>query len=112
MIARKKKRRAALRARANYACEYCHITENLAGGLLTEDHLLPPDLGGADDLDNLCWCCFRCNVHKGQRTVAIDSQTAVTVPLFNPRLHVWADVNDKPRFQDQESTGTNRSTGK
>ncbi len=91
MSSRKERRREALRVRAGYACEYCGITENLAGGLLTEDHILPPDLGGTEDLDNLYWCCFRCNVHKSQRTTALDPRTGMTVPLFNPRLHIWSD---------------------
>lgn len=84
-------RRETLRLRAGFACEYCLIPEHLAGGLLTEDHIVPVGLGGTDSAENLCWCCFRCNVHKGNRISGIDLRTCRPAPLFNPRLHRWHD---------------------
>ena len=67
MRARQRQRREVLRTRAGYACEYCRIPETLMGGRLTEDHIIPPNAGGSDDVDNLCWCCWWCNVYKGHR---------------------------------------------
>lgn len=91
MKARQRKRRDLLRARAGYACEYCHITETLMGGRLTEDHVIPLREGGTDDVDNLCWCCWWCNVFKGLQTAAPDLRTGRTVPLFHPRRDRWEE---------------------
>ena len=56
--------REQVRARANFACEYCGITETDAGGLLTIDHYQPQQKGGDDSLENLLYCCYRCNQYK------------------------------------------------
>jgi hypothetical protein len=54
-----------VRSRADFACEFCGVTEVDTGGLLTVDHYRPRSRGGTDDFDNLVYCCFRCNVYKG-----------------------------------------------
>ncbi|MCS6860806.1 MAG: HNH endonuclease [Abditibacteriales bacterium] len=91
MSTRKQRRRDVLRARAGFACAYCRITENLMGGRLTEDHIIPPGQGGTDDIDNLCWCCWWCNTYKGTQTAAPDPHTGNVVPLFNPRQERWEE---------------------
>ncbi len=53
-----------VRRRANFACEYCGVTETDTGGRLSVDHLKPRAHGGADALDNLLYCCHRCNLYK------------------------------------------------
>lgn len=53
-----------VRQRAEYACEFCGVHETDAGGELTIDHFQPKSRGGGDDLDNLIYCCIRCNQHK------------------------------------------------
>ena len=53
-----------VRRRANFACEYCGVTETDAGSLLTVDHFQPRSRDGTDDLSNLVYCCPRCNLHK------------------------------------------------
>ncbi len=70
-----------VRARAEYACEYCGVTETDSAGLLTVDHYHPLTHGGADDPSNLLYCCFRCNLYKSDYW---PTDTA-TVPLWNPR---------------------------
>jgi hypothetical protein len=70
MRARQRQRRELLRTRAGYACEYCRIPETLMGGRLTEDHIIPLNASGIDDVDNLCWCCWWCNVYKGSQAAA------------------------------------------
>lgn len=50
--------------RANFACEFCGVTETDTGSELTIDHFQPRTKGGTDDLDNLLYCCVRCNQHK------------------------------------------------
>lgn len=49
--------REQVRQRANFACEYCGVTETDTGGQLTIDHFHPRSKGGDDDLDNLLYCC-------------------------------------------------------
>jgi hypothetical protein len=56
--------RLFVRQRANYACEYCGVTETDAGGELTVDHFQAKASGGTDDLGNLLYCCVRCNQYK------------------------------------------------
>ncbi|HLJ56804.1 MAG TPA: HNH endonuclease signature motif containing protein [Chthonomonadaceae bacterium] len=45
-------------------CGYCGISETDAGGQLTVDHFRPRSAGGTDDLQNLVYACFRCNLFK------------------------------------------------
>jgi hypothetical protein len=70
-----------VRQRAHWACEYCGVTETDAGGPLTVDHHRPRSQGGTDDLDNLIYCCFRCNNHKGDYWPTNPSDPV----LWNPR---------------------------
>jgi len=56
--------RGQVRQRANFACEFCGVTETDAGGELTVDHFQPKARGGDDSLDNLLYCCPRCNQYK------------------------------------------------
>jgi 5-methylcytosine-specific restriction endonuclease McrA len=53
-----------VRCRGAFACEYCRVREDEAGGLLTVDHHRPSAHGGSDDLENLVYACFRCNTYK------------------------------------------------
>ncbi len=70
-----------VRCRANSACEYCGVTETDTGGPLSVDHHQPRSQGGADHLDNLLYCCHRCNLYKADYWPAQDGQPA----LWNPR---------------------------
>lgn len=56
--------RQIIRQRARYACEFCGVTETDAGGELTIDHFHPQTKGGTDTLENLLYCCYRCNQYK------------------------------------------------
>lgn len=73
--------REQVRQRANFACEYCGVTEIDAGGELTIDHYHPQSRGGADSLENLIYCCLRCNQHKA-RYLAASPDVSM---LWNPR---------------------------
>jgi hypothetical protein len=73
--------RGAVRQRAGFACEFCGVTEDDAGGELVIDHYQPRARGGPNDLDNLLYCCFRCNLYKADYWPA----TADAPPLWNPR---------------------------
>lgn len=74
--------RLAVRLHARFACEYCGVTEVDAGGELTIDHFHPRSKGGADTLDNLVYCCARCNSYKHDYWPKNPSD----LPLWNPRI--------------------------
>lgn len=73
--------RERVRLRAGYACEFCGVHETDAGGELTIDHFRPKTRGGGDDLDNLLYCCIRCNQHKHDYWPASPEEPC----LWNPR---------------------------
>ena len=81
----------AVRQRAGFACEYCGVTEQRAGGELTVDHFRPQSKGGGgDELENLVYCCSRCNLYKSDFWV----EPPLGPSLWNPRLepaenHFW-----------------------
>lgn len=56
--------RRQVRERAAFRCEFCGVHETDTGGELTIDHFQPSAKGGSDDLDNLIYCCSRCNQYK------------------------------------------------
>ncbi len=56
--------RWAVRQRAQFACEFCGVTETDTGGELTIDHFQPHTKGGTDAPENLLYCCQRCNQYK------------------------------------------------
>jgi len=79
-----------VRRRARFACEYCGVTEQNAGGELTVDHFRPQSKAGSDELDNLIYACVRCNLYKGDFWV----ESSDALQLWNPRLepfetHFW-----------------------
>jgi len=73
--------REQVRQRANFACAFCGITETDAGGELTVDHFRPTTKGGDDRLENLLYCCQRCNQYKLDYWSAHPDEPA----LWNPR---------------------------
>jgi hypothetical protein len=87
--------RQTVRVRARLSCEYCGVSEGDTGGELTVDHYQPLAAEGGDDLENLVYACFRCNLHKGDYW----HETAENARrIFNPRLesineHFWLSAN-------------------
>jgi len=58
--------RQQLQERYDFCCGYCGVRDVDAGAKLTVDHFLPRSHGGADDLENLVYCCHACNEYKGE----------------------------------------------
>lgn len=88
--------RKSVRRRAGFTCEYCGVSEQNAGGELTIDHYRPQSQGGNDELDNLIYCCVRCNLYKGDFWI----ETPDAPRLWNPRLeplanHFWQAENGR-----------------
>jgi len=73
--------RELVRVRAHLACEYCGVHETDSGDELTIDHFRPSGKGGDDSLENLVYCCNRCNQYK--RDYWPPSPSAPS--LWNPR---------------------------
>jgi HNH endonuclease len=73
--------RDRVRQRAQYACEFCDITEVDAGGMLTIDHFQPRSKGGLDVLENLIYACVGCNQYKQDYW----PRTEIAPTLWNPR---------------------------
>jgi hypothetical protein len=73
--------REQVRRRANFACEFCGVSETDVGGQLTIDHFQPKSKGGNDSLENLLYSCIRCNQYKQDYwPTRIDD-----LSLWNPR---------------------------
>lgn len=83
--------RETVRERARFACEYCGVAENDTGGLLTIDHFQPQVRGGADDAENLLYCCHRCNLYKADYWPAQPTDPTLWNPRHDPiSLHLLA----------------------
>ncbi len=80
-----------VREAARHRCGYCLSPQHLVMARLEVEHTIPLAKGGTDDETNLWLACPICNGHKSDKTMAIDPDTRTTVPLFNPRTHVWAE---------------------
>ena len=85
----------ALRARFNFACGYCGVSETQSGASLTVDHFQPTSRGGTDEEANWIYACFACNGFKGAFLVA---------PPGEFLLHPLRD--DLPLHLREEDDGT------
>ena len=56
--------RERIRQEADFACEFCGVSEIDVGGELTIDHYQPKTKGGSDQRENLLYSCMRCNQYK------------------------------------------------
>jgi hypothetical protein len=81
----------SVEARAGGRCEYCRMHQALQGATFHVEHVMPRVRGGTSDPGNLAWCCPSCNLHESDRIEAVDPESAVSVPLFNPRRDSWAE---------------------
>jgi hypothetical protein len=77
--------------RAQNRCEYCLLPVDVAFFPHEVDHVIAEKHGGATNLDNLAFACWRCNRHKGSDLTSFDPQTGQLSPLFNPRTQVWIE---------------------
>ena len=83
--------RLFVRERARSRCEYCQLPDFAApASTFHVEHVIARQHGGSDDLDNCCWSCHRCNLHKGPNLSGRDPLTQTVVRLFNPRRQSWS----------------------
>jgi hypothetical protein len=83
--------RAQVRQRARRRCEYCLTLETFSPDNFTMEHILPQVLQGSNDTDNLALSCQQCNRNKYVATAAIDPETTLPAPLYNPRTDDWRE---------------------
>ena len=81
--------REFVRQRAEGVCEYCHLPEIASVLPHQVDHIIGRQHRGADDEDNLCLSCIRCNLKKGPNIASLDPETRLVVALYHPRLQEW-----------------------
>ena len=81
--------RQRVAAAAYFRCGYCLTSQRIIGPLLEIDHIVPEARGGTWDEENLWLACPMCNSHKADRQEAVDPESQVTVPLFNPGAEQW-----------------------
>jgi hypothetical protein len=77
--------------RAGNRCEYCQLPAQVAFYPHEIDHVVAEKHGGATDVNNLSFSCWRCNRHKGSDLTSFDPETGRLSLLFNPRTQVWAE---------------------
>jgi len=86
--------REQVRQRANYACEFCGVTETDAGGELTVDHFQPRAKGGDDSLENLLYCCVRCNQYKLDYWPTRPGDPSLWNPRCEPASQHFLELDD------------------
>lgn len=96
--------RQQVQDRAGKRCEYCTRIEYRIGFSFHVDHIIPPLHNGTNDLDNLAWSCFHCNVFKGQNIASYDIETRDLTPLFNPRKDKWTEHFSKDELHINSKT--------
>jgi hypothetical protein len=77
--------------RARNRCEYCLLPAEVAFFPHEVDHVVAEKHGGATEIENLAFACWRCNRHKGSDLTSFDPQTRQLSPLFNPRTQLWSE---------------------
>jgi hypothetical protein len=59
------------------------------------DHNIPVRRhGGSPGIENLAWCCTRCNIHKATDIASYDAETGQLTPFYNPRTQIWNDHSE------------------
>ncbi len=87
--------------RARGCCEYCQSQERYSPDPFSVEHVIPLSKGGTNELENLAFACQGCNNRKYTSIEALDPVSLLTVPLYHPRQHVWAEHfawNDEGTF--------------
>ena len=82
---------ALVNTRAAGRCEYCRLHQALQGASFHVEHITPRAKGGASRETNLALACPSCNLHKSDRTHAVDPLHGNVAPLFHPRRDEWRE---------------------
>lgn len=85
------KLRQRVRKRAFGICEYCLMHEDLLMFSPQVDHIISIKHGGEYDVENLAFCCIRCNRNKGTDLGSILHDKRKIIRFYNPRVDKWPD---------------------
>lgn len=77
--------------RSGFRCEYCLLPEELAIYPFEADHVIALKHGGKTILENLAYCCARCNRNKSSDLSTILHERSVIVRIFNPQSDLWEE---------------------
>jgi hypothetical protein len=77
--------------RAGNRCEYCRLGQSNQEATFHIDHVIPRVAGGQTAIENLALACVSCSLRKAAKLAAIDPESGMETPLFNPRTQVWDD---------------------
>lgn len=83
--------RTYVEKRARERCEYYLRHQDDSAVTHELDHIIARKHGGKTEADNLALACLFCNRNKGADLTSVDPASGLTVPLFNPRTHIWKD---------------------
>jgi HNH endonuclease len=100
----------AVRSRARAQCQYCLMHEALQGATFHIEHVIPRSKGGESTLENLALACPGCNLHKGDKTTAVDPATGERVSLFNPLRQKWSEHFRFKGYEIEGRTAIGRAT--
>jgi hypothetical protein len=100
----------AVQQRAEWRCQYCQMHQRLQGATFHIEHVIPLGQGGASDLENLVLACPGCNLHKADRTRAVDPMTGSRVQLFHPLRHIWSEHFQFQGYRIEGLTAAGRAT--
>lgn len=82
--------RDKIAAMAHHRCEYCQTAQQISGGQMNIEHIIPLARGGGSEENNLCLACAWCNSYKWAHTHGVDPETGQETALFHPRQHQWS----------------------
>jgi len=80
--------------RSGDRCEYCHLSQAGQEATFHIDHVRPMTMGGPTAASNLALACVSCSLRKGGKETAIDPDTGLEFPIFNPRQDDWSEHFD------------------
>ena len=84
--------------------------ESLQGATFHIEHIIPRSKGGESTLENLVLACPGCNLHKADRTKAVDPATGEQVPLFHPIRQRWSEHFQFKGYEMEGCTAVGRAT--
>ena len=99
-----------VRSRAGGRCQYCLMHESLQGATFHLEHIIPRSKGGETSSLNLALACPGCNLHKADKTTAIDPATGEDAQLFHPIQQRWSENFRFEGYQIEGLTAIGRAT--
>src|SRR4051812_27378601 len=82
--------RRLVQVRSGSRCEYCHLPDfALEPEQFHVEHVIAKQHRSSNGIENLAWCCSRCNAKKGTSLSCFDPLSGEIVRLYNPRTQRW-----------------------